>query len=48
MHYKGDKYAELPILIAVLVTGTLLAVRAAHLIAAIPGRSGAAASAVRR
>jgi len=27
-HYKVDKYGELPILIAVLVTGTMLAVRA--------------------
>lgn len=27
-HYKVDKYGELPILVAVLVTGTILAVRA--------------------
>jgi hypothetical protein len=27
-HYKVDKYGELPILIAVLVTGTILAIRA--------------------
>jgi hypothetical protein len=27
-HYKVDKYGELPILLAVLVTGTMLAVRA--------------------
>jgi hypothetical protein len=30
-HYKVDKYGELPILIAVLVTGTILAIRAGPL-----------------